>query len=64
MVAITYGVARPAPKSAKGARGATPRQNIVGRFFTAVMEARLQQAYREIARREFLFDHKHDLRGR
>ena len=64
MVAITYGVARPAPKGAKRARGATPRQNIVGRFFTAVMEARLQQAYREIARREFLFDHKHDLRGR
>jgi hypothetical protein len=61
MVAITYGVARPAPKSAKG----TPRQNIIGRFFTAVMEARLQQAYREIARREYLFDHKHDgLRGR
>ena len=46
MVAITYGVARPARKSAKG----TPRQNIIGRFFTAVMEARLQQAYREIAR--------------
>jgi len=61
MVAITYGVARPARKSAKG----TPRQNIIGRFFTAVMEARLQQAYREIARREYLFDHKHDgLRGR
>jgi hypothetical protein len=55
MVAITYGVARPAPKSAKG----TPRQNIIGRFFTAVMEARLQQAYREIARREYL---KHGLR--
>jgi len=61
MVAITYGVA---PKSAKRARGVTPRQNIISRFFTAVMEARLRQAYREIARREYLFDHKHDWRGR
>ena len=60
MVAITYGVARPAPKSAKHA----PRQNIIGRFFTAVMEARLQQAYREIARHEFLFDNKPGLRDR
>jgi hypothetical protein len=64
MVAITYGVARPAAKGGKRARAAGPRQNMIGRFFTAVMEARLQQAYREIARREYLFDHKQDLRGR
>jgi hypothetical protein len=57
MVAITYGAARPAPKSVKRA----PRQNIIGRFFTAFMEARLQRAYREIARREYL---KHGLRDR
>ena len=57
MVAITYGAARPAPKSAKRA----PRQNIIVRLFTAFMEARLQQAYREIARREYL---KHGLRDR
>ena len=55
MVAITYGVARAAPKSAKRA----PRQNIMSRFVTAFMEARLQHAYREIARREYL---KHGLR--
>jgi hypothetical protein len=64
MVAIAYGAARPAPKSAKRARAASPRQNIISRFFTAVMEARLQQAYREIARREYLFDHKQGLGGR
>ena len=49
MVAITYGVA---PKSAKRARSVTPRQNIITRFFTAVMEARLQQAYRDKRRAE------------
>ena len=63
MVAITYGRV-PAPKNAERARKAGPRQNIIGRFFTAVMEARLQQAYREIARHEFLFDNKRVLRGR
>ena len=63
MVAITYGRV-PAPKSAERARSASPRQNIIGRFFTAVMEARLQQAYREIARHEFLFDKKRALRDR
>jgi hypothetical protein len=65
MVAITYGVARvPAPKNAKRVRGASPRQNIVGRLFTAVMEARLQQAYREIGRRAYLFENKRDPHGR
>ena len=65
MVAITYGrVARSAAKNAKRARGAAPRQNIISRFFTALMEARLQQAYREIARHEFLFDNKLGLRDR
>ena len=61
MVAITYGVA---PKSAKRSRGVTPRQNIISRFFTAVMEARLRQAYREIAKRDYLFDNKRGLLGR
>ena len=63
MVAITYGRV-PAPKNAEHARVASPRQNIIGRFFTALMEARLQQAYREIARHEFLFDNKLGLRDR
>jgi hypothetical protein len=65
MVAITYGVTRvPAPKNVERARTAGPRQNIIGRLFTAFMEARLQQAYREIARREYLLDHKSGFRGR
>ncbi|HSL78217.1 MAG TPA: hypothetical protein VK877_01030 [Pseudolabrys sp.] len=65
MVAVTYGVARvPTPKNAERARAAGPRQNIVGRLFTAVMEARLQQAYREIAKRGYLFDNKRGLLGR
>jgi hypothetical protein len=62
MVAVTYGVAR-VPGAKNAARARAPRQNIVGRFFTAVMEARLRQAYREIARREYLFDNKRDIRG-
>jgi len=65
MVAITYGVARvPAPKTVERARTAGPRQNIVGRLFTAVMEARLRQAYRQLARRGYLFENKRDLIGR
>ncbi|HET7802672.1 MAG TPA: hypothetical protein VFL53_00400 [Pseudolabrys sp.] len=65
MVAITYGVARvPAARNVERARSASPRQNIVGRIFTAIMEARLRQAYREIARRAYLFDNKRVLRGR
>jgi len=63
MVAITYGVDRvPAPKNAERARA--PRQNIIGRLFTALMEARLQQAHREIARRAYLFEGKRALRDR
>jgi hypothetical protein len=61
MVAITYGAA---PKNATRAQASRPHQNIIGRFFTAVMEARLQQAYRDIGRRAYLFDHKRNVRGR
>jgi hypothetical protein len=65
MVAITYGVARvPAPKNAERARAASPHQNFIGRLFTAVMEARLRQAYREIAKRAYLFENKRGLLGR
>lgn len=57
MVAITYNAGNVSPrKSAERARASSPRQNILGRLFTAVMEARLQQAYREINRRAYLFD--------
>jgi hypothetical protein len=61
MVAITYGVARAAPKCAERARTSSPRQNVLGRLFTALMEARLQQAYREIARHAYLLDKKRGL---
>lgn len=68
MVAVTYGVANVSAangaKSAGRVRASSPRQNIIGRLFTAVMEARLQQAYREIERRAYLFDSKRGARGR
>jgi hypothetical protein len=65
MVAITYNAATVSPrKSAERARASGPQQNIVGRLFTALMEARLQQAYREIDRRAYLFEHKRGLRSR
>jgi hypothetical protein len=57
MVAIVYNASNVSVrKKADRARVANPHQNIVGRLFTAVMEARLQQAYREIGRRAYLFD--------
>jgi hypothetical protein len=57
MVAITHSAANVSrSKSAGRARASRPHQNLIGRFFTAVMEARLQQAYREINRRAYLFD--------
>ena len=63
MVAVTYNAGNVSPgKDAVRARAASPRQNIVGRFFTALMEARLQQAYREITRRAYLFE-KRNARG-
>ena len=64
MVAITYGVANvPASKNAEPARVSSPRQSIIGRLFTALMEARLEQAYRQIAQRAYLFDGKHGVRA-
>ncbi|HZP71064.1 MAG TPA: hypothetical protein VFB29_14070 [Pseudolabrys sp.] len=58
MVAVTYGVADvAAPKNAGHGRAAAPRTNIVTRFVTALMEARLRQAYREIRRHAHLLDH-------
>jgi hypothetical protein len=57
MVAITYNAPSVSPrKKADHTRVAKAHQNILGRLFTAVMEARLQQAYREIGRRAYLFD--------
>jgi len=56
MVAVTYGVARvTAPKNA-GKRASGSRKNLVTRFVTAMMEARLRQAYREIELHRHLID--------
>ena len=57
MVAVTYGVARvTAPKNA-GKRASGSRKNLVTRFVTAMMEARLRQAHKEIVRHAHLLDH-------
>ena len=54
MVAVTYGVARVAAPKNVGARASGPRQNIVTRFVTAMMEARLRQAHKQIVRHAHL----------
>ena len=60
MVAVTYGVARvTAPKNA-GERAFGTRKNMVTRFVTAMMEARLRQAHKEIVRHAHLLDHSDD----
>lgn len=62
MVALTYGVARvTAPKNA-GGRVSSPRKNIVTRFVTALMEARLRQAHKEIVRHAHLLEHRDEYR--
>lgn len=61
MVAVTYGVARvPATKAAERAQAAAPRKSIFARFYDALMESRLQQARREIARHAHLLPHGRD----
>jgi hypothetical protein len=60
MVAVTYGVARvTAPKNA-GKRASGSRKNLVTRFVTAMMEARLRQAHKEIVRHAHLLEHNGD----
>lgn len=67
MVAVTYDVARvpaskAAPKTAR-AETAVPRKNFFARFMEAVIEARTQQARREIARHTYLLPYVLDERG-
>jgi hypothetical protein len=60
MVAVTYGVARvTGPKNA-GKRASGSRKNLVTRFVTAMMEARLRQAHKEIVRHAHLLEHSDD----
>ena len=55
MVAVTYGVTRvPATKAAGRAKTAAQRKNLLTRFMDALVESRLQQVHREIARHAHL----------
>jgi hypothetical protein len=53
MVAVTYGSVRPATAAAAKAQ---PKANFFARLMTAMMEARLRQAYREIELHQHLID--------
>jgi len=65
MVAVTYGVARVAARKAvKAARAeAAARKPWYARFMAALIEARTQQARREIARHIHLLPYSLDERG-
>lgn len=64
MVAVTYGVTRvPAAKATERAYDAAPRKSFFARFVDALMESRLQQARREIARHAHLLPHVLDEHG-
>jgi hypothetical protein len=65
MVAVTYDVARVAARKAvKAARAeAAPRKPWYARFMAALIEARTQQARREIARHIHLLSYSLDERG-
>jgi hypothetical protein len=65
MVAVTYGTARVAARKAvKAARAeAAPRKPWYARFMEALIEARTQQARREIARHIHLSPYTLDERG-
>ena len=66
MVAVPYGVARvsaePAAK-ARRAEGAVPRKSWFARFMDALIEARMQQARRELATHIHLLPYSLDERG-
>jgi hypothetical protein len=64
MVAVTYGVARvPVTDAAERAQAAAPRNGLFTRFMNAMMESRLRQARREIARHAHLLPYTLDERG-
>ena len=62
MVAVTYGVRVPA-REAKAAATATPRKPWYVRFMDALIEARTQQARREVARHIHLSNYTFDENG-
>jgi hypothetical protein len=64
MVAVTYGVTRvPAAEIAERAQAAASHKTFFTRFMEAMMDSRLQQARREIARHAHLLSHARDERG-
>jgi hypothetical protein len=66
MVAVTYGTARVAARKAvKAARAeaAAPRKRWYVRLMDALIESRMQQARREIARHSHLLPYTLDERG-
>lgn len=64
MVAVTYGVGRaPVGQATERVQAAAPRKGIFARFIDALMESRLQQARREIARHAHLLPHVRDEHG-
>lgn len=64
MVAVTYGATRvPAAKAAERAQVAASQKSFFTRFMEALMESRLQQARREIARHAHVLSHARDERG-
>jgi len=64
MVAVTYGVATAEPrKTAERATSAAPRKTWFARFMQALVEARLQQARRELRLHAGLLPYSLDERG-
>ena len=64
MVAVTYGVTRvPAAEAAEPRTGAASHKSLFTRFMEALMESRLDQARREIAKHAHLLSHARDERG-
>ena len=62
MVAAAYG-ARVSPKPARPSVAEAPRKSWFARFMDALIEARMQQAHREIARHAQLLPYSLDERG-
>jgi hypothetical protein len=62
MVAVTYGVAR-VPAAEAAAAKAAPRKSFLARVMDALIESRMQQARREIARHIQVLPYSLDERG-
>ena len=64
MVAVTYGARRvTAAEAAERVQVAASHKSLFTRFMEALMESRLQQARREIARHAHVLSHARDARG-